>query len=450
MAQETYEDEPTIPFDEPALALANGDETDPLEAAINGVTRDDRVQAEERGTGQREISISQDVSGDSTGTGEYNDFEKFFKDKYEKISEILEKRNYDAPIKTISSMKRGASQGNNDVILIGMVFDKWTSRNDHQMLMMDDTTGSMKVVFTDEEVKERCINILEDEVIAIEGQVSDDGEIVFGNEFYQPDIPSGFRGRTADRDVKAAMISDVHFGSKDFSAHKWNRFVDWVRQQGDIEYILVSGDIVEGIGVYPGQKDELIVPSITDQYKVAAEGLKELPDDVDIICSVGNHDSVRLAEPQPTLPEKFREMFADNVTFVGNPAMVDLEGVKFLLYHGMSLNPLIEALPDIDIHEPTSAMEPLLKRRHLVPTWGNGIQIAPEKEDYLTIETIPDFLHCGHVHTYGLDKYHNVTMVNTGCWQERTDFQKSKNVFPDVGHAPVVNLGTGEVQEFQF
>ncbi|MEZ5334217.1 MAG: hypothetical protein R2741_02730 [Methanolobus sp.] len=53
-----------------------------------------------------------------------------------------------------------------------------------------------------------------------------------------------------------------------------------------------------------------------------------IPKHIKIIISPGNHDAVRQAEPQPKLPECIREYFPENVTFVGNPSIVDLDGVK--------------------------------------------------------------------------------------------------------------------------
>lgn len=440
-----------IPFDEPALDLAEGDEETRLEAAINSVTRSNRPDSAPRKETERSFEVSGDITGKSTCTGEYSDFKKYFESRMEKLSDIINQRNFDHPVCEIGELENVLKRsGENDVTVIGLVYDKWDSKNNHQMLQIGDTTGSIRVVFTDEEIKEKCVSVVEDEIVAVSGQISDDGDIVFGDEIFFPEVPPNNRKRTAAREVKAVLISDIHFGSREFAAKKWDKFVSWVRQREDIEYVLVSGDIVEGIGVYPGQKDELIVDTITDQYKIAAEAFDEFPDDVDIITSVGNHDSVRLAEPQPTLPEKFTKYFPDNVTFVGNPATVDIEGVKFLLYHGMSLNPLLEVLPGKDIHEPSDLMQPLLEKRHLAPMWGGGIRLAPEKEDYLVIEEVPDYLHCGHVHTFGMDEYNGVSLVNTGCWQERTDFQRSKNVFPDVGFATIVNLKTGSVEEMDF
>ncbi len=82
----------------------------------------------------------------------------------------------------------------------------------------------------------------------------------------------------------------------------------------------------------------------------------------------------------------------------------------------------------------------MLKCRHLSPIYGSRVSIAPEKQDHLVIETPPDILHCGHVHTVGCAKYRGVTIVNSGTWQSQTEFQRRMNLDPDPAKAVVVDL----------
>ena len=52
----------------------------------------------------------------------------------------------------------------------------------------------------------------------------------------------------------------------------------------------------------------------------------------------GNHDAVRLMEPQLPLPDRVIKNFKDNLTFTANPVLLDTSGVKILCYHGKSLD----------------------------------------------------------------------------------------------------------------
>jgi len=228
---------------------------------------------------------------------------------------------------------------------------------------------------------------------------------------------------------------------------KWNKFVDWVRRNEKVQYIFVAGDIVEGIGVYPDQREELEVTDIKDQYAIASEMFDQLPDDITIIASVGNHDTVRLAEPQPKLPEKFSKFFSENVFLTGNPVTVNLHGRDIIMYHGMSIYDIAESIPGLSAENPIPVMKKLLKKRHLSPIYGQSVRLSPESKDLLVIDEVPDLLHSGHVHKYGQDNYQGVRIVNTATWQDQTDFQKSKGISPDCGFWSVVNLSTMNVEK---
>jgi DNA polymerase II small subunit len=94
-------------------------------------------------------------------------------------------------------------------------------------------------------------------------------------------------------------------------------------------------------------------------------------------------------------------------------------------------------------------MEEMLKRRHLSPMYGGRSPLAPEKEDYLVIDDVPDILHCGHVHTYGTGFYRGVFLVNSSTWQEQTEFQKKVNLNPMPCNVAVYNPG-GDVIRLKF
>ena len=409
--------------------------------------KDERPDIAERSTEERSVEIQNDITDQSTCTGTFDDFAELFDSRYEKIKEILRGRVMPQSIESIQTPYRGGE----DVAIVGMVRRVWTTQKGNRLVEVEDPTGVMRAVYTDEEEMEKTERVIEDEVVAIEGQLSDDAGIIFGDELHFPDVPYSSPTGTADRSVKAAFISDVHLGADTFAYDKWNDFIDWIRQQDDIEYLLVGGDLVEGIGVYPDQDEELDVVDIKDQYRLCAESFREMPDDLEIISIVGNHDTgTRLAEPQPTIREEFRELFPDNVTIVGNPVMVNIEGVDILMYHGMSIHPLADHIPGKTQDEPTGVMELMLEKRHLAPMYGQNVRLAPEQEDYLVIDEVPDVLHCGHVHKFGAEKFRDVTMFNTSCWQYQTDFQKSKDIQPDVGYVTVMDLSTHEYEVKQF
>jgi DNA polymerase II small subunit len=299
----------------------------------------------------------------------------------------------------------------------------------------------------DKDIAESVEELLLDECLAVSGTLSDDAGILFVDDLYFPDVPRTYRPSTADRHVQAALVSDVHVGSQEFVADAWSSFADWLHtEEADhVEYLLIAGDMVEGVGVYPNQDEELDVIDIYDQYETFAECLKEVPGDMEIVMIPGNHDAVRLAEPQPAFDEELREiMSVHDARITGNPSTVTIEGVSVLMYHGVSLDEVIAELPaaKASYDDPHRAMYQLLKKRHVAPQFGGRMRLAPEEKDYLVIDTVPDVFHTGHVHKLGYGRYHNVLAVNSGCWQAQTAFQKSVNIDPDVGYAPIVDLDT--------
>jgi len=379
----------------------------------------------------------------STGTGELSDFVSVFRDRYERLSSKLRGRVNHRPTDTLDAMSGGS-----EAAIVGVVSDIRSTASGHWLIELEDTNGVFPcLVMKDRDIADLVDELLFDEVIAVEGTLADDGGILFVDALYFPDIPRTHQPSTADREVSAALVSDVHVGSQEFMADAWGRFTDWLHTaEGEsVEYLLLAGDMVEGVGVYPDQDEELDIVDIYDQYEQFSEHLKEVPGDVEIVMIPGNHDAVRLAEPQPAFDEELRAiMSAHDARIASNPATVDVEGVSILMYHGVSLDEVIAELPDekASYDEPHEAMYQLLKKRHVAPQFGGHTRLAPEAEDFLVIDEPPDVFHAGHVHKFGYGKYHNVLTINSGCWQAQTAFQESVNIDPDTAMAPIVDLST--------
>jgi DNA polymerase II small subunit len=92
----------------------------------------------------------------------------------------------------------------------------------------------------------------------------------------------------------------------------------------------------------------------------------------------------------------------------------------------------------------------MLVRSHLAPIYGQKTALAPEKKDYLIMETVPDIFVSGHVHGAGVMEYRGVKTINASTWQSQTDYQKMHNFNPDPGIMPIVDLGSGRVNMKNF
>ncbi|MDD4137203.1 MAG: DNA-directed DNA polymerase II small subunit [Methanoregula sp.] len=384
------------------------------------------------------------TSGPVNGTGDYL---HYFRDRFSRLGGMIRNRVGAMPIEALT---KGTRYRQEECTVIGMVVEMSTTKNGHRMVEIEDVSASIKVLFrqgkpgfTDAE------KTVHDEVIGVKGKLSNDGHLFFAGQLYRPDIRIDNTPFKSEQPGKAVLISDVHVGSNTFLEGAWNRFADWL-SDSDYGYLLIAGDLVDGIGIYPNQESELTIKNIYEQYDAFGAMLSDLPSRIKIIAAPGNHDVVRGAEPQPVIPEAFTKKFPANCTLVENPAVVNLQGVRVLMYHGRSIDDMIGLIPGASYDQSGLMMEEMLIRRHLAPSYGRRTPIAAGKTDRLIIDPLPEILHTGHVHIKGITNYRGVLGVNAGTWQSQTKFQKQMNVNPTPALAVVVDLQTLVPETFSF
>ena len=394
-----------------------------------------------------------DVTGNSTCEGAMADFTKYFNDRLTKIRRMLRQRREMAAALPIHRARQG---GLAKIPLIGLVAEIRTTKNGHRLIELEDETGSVNILApnSNEDLLTKADTLIEDEVVGIVCKPPGRGDLLILEDIVRPDVPIGANQRRSTQPSAVAFLSDLHFGSKTFLRDDWERFVRWINLEwGDsrmkalakkTRYIVVNGDVVDGIGIFPGQEDELEVKDANDQYALAGEELNRIRDDVKLFVLPGNHDLVRPAEPQPALPEKYRKMFPESVTHIGNPCKMSIEGVEVLSYHGRSMDDWITRVSGLSYENPIHAMKEMVQRRHMVPVYGLRTPIAPEHKDYLAIDTVPDVFITGHVHAAGMEQYRGITLFNASCWQSQTAYQKMHGFMPEPGKVPVYELDSGK------
>jgi len=180
--------------------------------------------------------------------------------------------------------------------------------------------------------------------------------------------------------------------------------------------------------------------------------LEQIPDYIELIIIPGNHDASRKALPQPAIPKDYAGHLyeARQVRSLGNPSSLNLHGVEFLLYHGRSIDDIVAVVPGMSHSTPEKAMRLMLQCRHLAPIYGQRTPIAPEKRDSMVVERVPDVFHAGHVHVIKCDTYRGTHIVNSGAWQQQTEYMKRMRLVPVPGILPVVNLQTLQVNTVNF
>ena len=119
-------------------------------------------------------------------------------------------------------------------------------------------------------------------------------------------------------------------------------------------------------------------------------------------------------------------------------------------YHGRSFDDLIPAIPGASYSRPTDVMKRMLAMRHLAPIYGGRTPLAPLARDGLIIDPAPDILVTGHAHTFGVDQYNGILLLNASTWQAETEYQRMRNITPVPARAAVVDLTNLAVSTLDF
>ena len=403
-----------------------------------------------------DFKILQDTSKKSYTSGEISNLISYFESRYEKESKILLQR----PELKLAQKIEEIGKDQSDLALILMVNEVRTTKKGHKLIEFEDDTGQIPVLFSKDnaELISEAEKLVKDEVVGILAtKMSGDNKLAIANQIIHPDVP---RIPQIKMDFGIVFLSDVHIGSKTFLPEAFERFIMWINCEygneeqveiaKNVKYLIIGGDIVDGIGVYPNQEQELEIKDIRQQYDKAASYLGQIRNDIKIIISPGNHDASRVAEPQPAVPEKYASALyeLDNVEFISNPGYVSLDGVKVLIYHGRSFDDLAMSVKGFSHERNDILMEELLKKRHLAPIYGDRTPLASELEDYLVIEDVPDVFHTGHVHINTHRVYNGIHLINSGTFQNQTEFQKIYNIDPTPAEVPILDKGVYKQLKF--
>jgi len=396
-------------------------------------------------------------------------FVGYFNTRYRLIEALLRGRPELQNLSSIIRLKNRAVP--NNVSVIGIINEKQETKNKNLRISLEDSTGQQNIIINRNraDLYNDAKDLVTDEVIGVTGSYKQG--MMFANGIVFPDIPSLELKKSPEEEYLAGM-SDLHFGSKQFMPDEFNRFLSWVnletgnRKQKQIaeklKYILIAGDVVDGVGVYNNQYSELTIHDLKKQYDACAKLLSEIPDHINIVISPGNHDAVRMAEPQPPLDNQFTQSLTKlkNVLLVSNPATVKIgakegfSGFNCLLYHGYSFDYYITNVDSIRLkggyERADLIMKFLLKKRHIAPSHTSTLIHPSRDHDALFIDPVPDFFVTGHIHRTSVSNYKSTTLINGSCWQSMTSFQERLGHNPQPARVPLINLKTRDASIINF
>lgn len=422
----------------------------------------------EEGPIEQSCTVLLDPTPKVTSAEGVEGYAALFRSRFEKSMRILAQRPDSRRISKIASVKQNTRNNkfvergkkslrgsNGSTIVAGLLMSRRTKKNGIE-IAIDDYTGILTVTAVAEDVKKQATALAMDQMVMLELENGKGMPGLVVKNVMTPDIPDHLPNKSKS-EAYAILISDLHVGSKYFMEKEFLRFLDWLSSDDDIvrkiKFVCVGGDLIDGIGIFPNQDKELLETDAGRQMSHAAQLLAKIPKHIKVLAIPGNHDPGRRALPQPAIPGKDPgdHLYGlENCTMLGNPAFVDLNGVKVLMFHGQSLDDVIATTPGLSYSRPAEAMKVLLKARHLAPTYGERTPVAPEQEDMMVITDVPDIFHSGHVHVTDVQSYRGTLVVNSGAWQSQTKYQQTMSITPSPGLAILVNLATLQpsIQDF--
>ena len=410
-----------------------------------------------------EIEIHFDITGLSTTEGKMFDMRSCFADRLRQIRQmmIVGRSLPRRPISNSEAWRNRQRYSSTDyeVTLVGLVSEtRWARSGNFNFVIEDDTMQircSLKPPSGASNLHPALDGLMDDDVVGVSGHflIGERNPLFLANDIHMPPLGRHSKATASeDEAVSAAFLSDAHVGSKTFLSPQWEKMIEWFRTDPlarTVKYFGLSGDGVDGVGIYPGQQRHLAITDLFNQYGELARLLEGLPDWVDLMILPGNHDAVRPAEPQPALDPEIQHDYSDAV-FVGNPCDFSLHGVRILSYHGKSIDDFVAGLRSVTYSTPELAMKAMLERRHLAPSWGGKTPLSPEPEDRMVISTVPDIFVTGHVHGHYAGKYKGTTMIHSSTWQDQTDYQRMLGFQPKPCILTIVNLHTHATASIPF
>ena len=401
---------------------------------------------------QVEFEILSDPTEKITSAEGVEGYGALFASRFNKLRQIMSDRPESKKVKDIESVK-SITKNDDELYVWGLVTDRKSDRNITK-ITVEDPTSSMEIVVFEGDLKDAADTLLMDQFAMFKIVPAKNGGF-FAKDIILPDIPEHTTNRSKT-ETYAVFLSDLHVGSKFFMEEELSEFIKWISSADPIarkiRFVVIGGDLIDGVGVFPGQDKVLDQLTTEDQLQKTFEVLDKIPKHIKVFLISGNHDAGRKALPQPAIPKMYNSELWDRENFfmLGNPSMVSLNGVKVLMYHGQSIDDVVRTTPGVSYDKPAAVMRHFLKARHMSPIYGSRTPIAPETEDMMVIDDVPDIFHSGHVHFVGLDMYKGVLIVNSGAWKRQTDFQESVGITPTPGMAIIVNLQTMKVYQKDF
>ena len=219
--------------------------------------------------------------------------------------------------------------------------------------------------------------------------------------------------------VPFAIVSDLHIGSKWFDQQALEEAFHII-ENNNIKYILMPGDILQGVGVFSRESLDLSTLSIEDQIKMARDILSEyIPMHVAIHVIIGNHEEAVKSkskfgfDPLLSLLNQLRLKRPDiNINYYGYDALLVVNNL--VRDHEILIDP----------HNPRyiSIQSPYLI--YMIHGSGKGSYAIsyPAQKILRSLHINADMLIVGHYHKLAHFKVNNKEVIMSSTFQGKNHF----------------------------
>jgi predicted phosphodiesterase len=200
------------------------------------------------------------------------------------------------------------------------------------------------------------------------------------------------------KSFRIGVLGDSHFGSNFQQLTHLRHFMRRAKREG-VERFIHMGDLFEGRMRHQGTEFLRFLHAADDLRDYAVVNYPDTGVPTDIIT--GNHDLSIAKQVGHNVVSAVADK-RDDITFLGDEeAYLTIHGVRFRLFHPGG----------------SAGMSKSLRAQQEV--WKN---IEPH-----------DVLLMGHFHFFNFTHENGVHGVNVPCFQARTPYERSKNLYPVVG-----------------
>lgn len=398
-----------------------------------------------------EITILLDIPEKALEKPDITSFRNLFINRYQQLIKILKSNIDETPAIISQNLSKDEVPEGREGIIIGMVQDTRVLHTNRFVIQLEDLATGINtrcVMVEDSKSFPSFRKIIRDTVVGIRGVLPKnyiEGPINawWGKDIIRPGVVKTSPKTSNSSSGNILILGDIHFGSKHFSRSIFTNLLkflnletskkDLIQISENISTIIIAGDLVEGIGHFQDQKNDLITKSLQSQYEGLAKLLEDIPKEIKIIIIPGERDATQTALPQPSIDKKIGQPLISlpNVQSYGNPVQLQINGRICLLFHGNGLDFVFERQFNLKKEDYFTGLENLLEYRHLYPEYGSFYPLAPFETDYLVIDRIPDIMVTGHFHQVGYKEYKGIKLVLPGTFvKDPKETREKSALFP--------------------